>query len=231
MSAAKSDPDKLTLRLVPLEDCRRWDKNPKRHSLPSLQDSIRRYGFVDPPHYDSALEALVYGNGRAEALALMQEAGEEVPRGIVADKAGKWKVPILFGVDQESREKAEALGVDHNTLTMAGAGFEAVDFDRLFDEESLAALVGSWTENGNGFGGLVLDCGGLFTGVEPLGEMPSLPTGDRSPFQQMTFTVSDEQAETIKAALGEAKKVPFGDTGNDNSNGNALARIAEAYRG
>lgn len=58
----------------------------------------------------------------------------------------------------------------------------------------------------------------------------SLPDGDKSPFQQMTFTVSDEQAEQVSAALTAAKQVgPFVDTGNENSNGNALARICETY--
>jgi hypothetical protein len=60
----------------------------------------------------------------------------------------------------------------------------------------------------------------------------NLPDGDRAPFQQMTFTVSDSQAETIKDALSRAKASGgFADTDNENSNGNALARIAEAYRG
>lgn len=60
----------------------------------------------------------------------------------------------------------------------------------------------------------------------------SLPDGDKSPFQQMTFTVSDDQAEEVKAALDRARDAgPFVDTGNDNGNGNALARICEAYRG
>lgn len=60
----------------------------------------------------------------------------------------------------------------------------------------------------------------------------ALPDGDRAPFQQMTFTVSDDQAETIRAALDKAKHLaPFVDTGNENSNGNALARICEAFNG
>ena len=60
---------------------------------------------------------------------------------------------------------------------------------------------------------------------------PELASGDREPFQQMTFTLHDEQAEIIKAAVERAKAAgPF--TGpNENSNGNALARIAEAYGG
>ncbi len=61
---------------------------------------------------------------------------------------------------------------------------------------------------------------------------PELADGDRAPFQQMTFTLSDEQAETVKAAMQAARDAgPFVDTGNENGNGNALARVCEAYRG
>lgn len=57
-----------------------------------------------------------------------------------------------------------------------------------------------------------------------------LPDGEKAPFQQMTFTVSDDQAEQIDRALTAAKAVgPFVDAGNENSNGNALARICESY--
>ena len=60
-------------------------------------------------------------------------------------------------------------------------------------------------------------------------EFPALPDGDRSPFRTMTFTVSAEQEETIGEALRRAKDAgPFA-AGNENSNGNALARLAEAY--
>ena len=72
----------------------------------------------------------------------------------------------------------------------------------------------------------IIDNGGLADA------MGGLPDGDKLPFQQMTFTVTDAQADTIRDALATAKDAgPFGDTGNENSNGNALARIAEAYRG
>lgn len=68
-------------------------------------------------------------------------------------------------------------------------------------------------------------------GVDEAG-MPSLASGDREPFQQMTFTLHDSQAELVKRALGIAK-----DNGgavsdvNENSNGNALAWIAEQALG
>jgi len=56
-----------------------------------------------------------------------------------------------------------------------------------------------------------------------------LPDGDRAPFQQMTFTLHDEQVEQVKAALEDAKRMGDFDSPNENSNGNALARICESF--
>ena len=59
----------------------------------------------------------------------------------------------------------------------------------------------------------------------------SLPSGDKEPFKQMTFTLSDEQAEIVENAIKKAKENDFGDTGNENSNGNALWWICDSYKG
>lgn len=56
-----------------------------------------------------------------------------------------------------------------------------------------------------------------------------LPEGDRAPFQQMTFTLHDDQVEQVKAALEFSKKIGPFDSENENSNGNALARICELF--
>lgn len=57
----------------------------------------------------------------------------------------------------------------------------------------------------------------------------SLPNGDKQPFQQMTFTLADEQAEQIKKAISDVKQTEeykYAETmGNENSNGNALYLI------
>lgn len=56
-----------------------------------------------------------------------------------------------------------------------------------------------------------------------------LPSGDKSPFQQQTYTLSNEQAELIKNAILEAKskeEFKYVETyGNENGNGNALYYI------
>ena len=57
----------------------------------------------------------------------------------------------------------------------------------------------------------------------------TLPSGDKLPFQQMTFTLADEQAEQVKNAITDIKQTEeykYAETmGNENSNGNALYLI------
>ena len=74
-----------------------------------------------------------------------------------------------------------------------------------------------------------LDCGGFDVNADEYGEEFSLKDGDKAPFQQMTFTLADEQAIEIQNAIADIKKTDeykFAETmGNENSNGNALYLI------
>jgi hypothetical protein len=74
-----------------------------------------------------------------------------------------------------------------------------------------------------------LDLVGFDANAEDFGEDFELPDGDKAPFQQMTFTLADEQAEQIKNAIADIKQTEeykYAETmGNENSNGNALYLI------
>lgn len=74
-----------------------------------------------------------------------------------------------------------------------------------------------------------LDIEGFELDANEFGDGFSLPDGDKSPFQQMTFTLADEQAEQIKNAIADIKQTEeykYAETmGNENSNGNALYLI------
>ncbi len=63
----------------------------------------------------------------------------------------------------------------------------------------------------------------------------SLPDGDKEPFQQMTFTLADEQATVIQNAIADIKQTEeykYVETmGNENSNGNALYLIVASWAG
>ena len=74
-----------------------------------------------------------------------------------------------------------------------------------------------------------LDLPIYFNDSDELGTDFNLPEGDKAPFQQMTFTLADEQATQIKNAIADIKKTDeykYAETmGNENSNGNALYLI------
>tara|TARA_R110001606_G_scaffold136380_1_gene273884 strand:+ start:447 stop:1046 length:600 start_codon:yes stop_codon:yes gene_type:complete len=64
---------------------------------------------------------------------------------------------------------------------------------------------------------------------EEFGTDFDLPDGDKDPYQQMTFTLADEQAEQIRNAIEDIKRTEeykYCETlGNENTNGNALYLI------
>lgn len=68
---------------------------------------------------------------------------------------------------------------------------------------------------------------------DDFGDSFSLPSGNKKPIQQMTFTFSDMEAELIKSALKAIKidnnfgAMDFG--GNENTNGNALYLIVKQW--
>jgi hypothetical protein len=90
-----------------------------------------------------------------------------------------------------------------------------------------------WDILGNDWAAQQIEDWGLdipqFVSEEDFGTDFDLPDGDKSPFQQQTYTLSDEQAEVIKNAIADAKKLEefkYVETyGNENSNGNALYYI------
>ena len=92
----------------------------------------------------------------------------------------------------------------------------------------------NWEELANGWDAEKLeewglDLPGFDIEADNLGDEFSLPDGDKAPFQQMTFTLADEQAEQIKNAIADIKtteEYKYCETmGNENSNGNALYLI------
>ena len=93
------------------------------------------------------------------------------------------------------------------------------DFDILANEFDMPDLL-AWGFDSEQLG--AFDVGEI--------DPPELEDGDRDGFQSMTFTLCDAQVLEVQNAIGKAKQVgPFNGTGNENSNGNALARIAEAF--
>lgn len=136
-----ADNSLLTIEYVPLEDAVLWDRNPKRHDIGALVESIWTYGYQDPSKFDAALGALVYGNGRVQAVQAGKKEGRHPPTGVALLPDGRWAVPVVFGNDLASRAVAEAFAIDHNNLTLAGGDFTALDIARLWDADAYVALL------------------------------------------------------------------------------------------
>lgn len=93
-----------------------------------------------------------------------------------------------------------------------------------------------WDELANSWGHHALDAWGMDLPSDWLNtdiiEDISLPAGEKAPFKQMSFMLTDLQAQDVDTALmlAKAEEVDnFEGTGNDNSNGNALAAVVAFY--
>ena len=97
-------------------------------------------------------------------------------------------------------------------------GFGEWDWDLIANEWNAEEL--------NNWG---LELPGFDVDSDQYGEGFSLKDGDKEPFQQMTFTLADEQASVIQNAISDIKQTDeykYAETmGNENSNGNALYLI------
>jgi len=126
-------------------------------------------------------------------------------------EAGLKEVPIIKASELTEDQQREFIIKDN-------VGFGEWDWDSLANEWDAVELE-AWG----------LDLPGYDLDADKLGTDFSLPDGDKAPFQQMTFTLADEQAVQIKNAIADIKltdEYKYAETmGNENSNGNALYLI------
>ncbi|WP_066018758.1 ParB/Srx family N-terminal domain-containing protein [Endozoicomonas atrinae] len=170
--------------------------------------SIKEFGFTNPVLIDEE-NGVIAGHGRIMA----------------AKKLGMDKVPciILAGLS-EAQKKAYVITDNQlsltsswnmETLALEVEALQAEDFDLNilgFSDEEMNNLVISFDADE----------------VPP----PELASGEKDTLRQCTFTLTDEQYETVMASIAKAKELgPFGETGNENGNGNGLARVAEVFNG
>jgi hypothetical protein len=126
-------------------------------------------------------------------------------------EAGLKEVPVIKANDL-NEEQQKAFIIKDNV------GYGEWDWDMLANEWDAEELV-EWG----------LDIPSYDINASELGTDFDLPNGDKSPFQQMTFTLADEQAIQIQNAIQDIKmtdEYKYAETmGNENSNGNALYLI------
>ncbi len=131
------------------------------------------------------------------------------------EAAGLTEVPVVFADNLTPEQEREFIIKDNSS-------FGEWDWDLLANEWDVDQLQ-EWG----------MDIGGFDLSPNDFDESFELPDGDKSPFQQMTFTMADEQQTIIKNAIADIKKTEeykYVETfGNENSNGNALYLIVSQW--
>jgi len=129
---------------------------------------------------------------------------------------GKSEIPDTWAVPADSLTDDEK----QRFIIEDNVGFGEWDFEALHDWDS--ELLDNWG----------LDVPEWVELSDEFGEDFSLPDGDKAPFQQMTFTLADAQAEEIQSAIAEIKQTDdfkILESDNENSNGNALFLIVNQW--
>lgn len=176
-----------------------------------LEKSIQKFGFREAATVDKN-GVLIGGNKRTA------KAGELGFEDVEIIKADPKKVYALQydDIDIDTPE-GRSLALALNATAKSNIVLDA----ELVEAELGEAVCEEW---------------GVEIGVsDEFGTDFNLPDGDKAPFQQMTFTLADEQAEQIKNAIADIKKTEeykYAETmGNENSNGNALYLIVAQWAG
>ena len=199
----------MEVEQIPTAELIPYARNSRTHSdeqVAQIMASIREFGFCNPVLIDET-GMIIAGHGRVMAATRMKL--ETVPCLRLSHLTDAQKRAYVIA----DNRIALSSGWDSELLANELSDLHADEFDMAvlgFDADELGKLLAFEAEE-----------------IEP----PVLASGDREPFQQMAFMLHDTQAEIVKKAIEQAKQEGPFDGLNENSNGNALARIAEAYCG
>jgi len=195
----------LKIEQIDIDKIIPYINNPRKNlNSDKVASSIKEFGFQQPIVVDKDMSIIV-GHTRYEAAKKLDLKTVPV---VIADlpplKAKAYRI-----ADNRLNEDSEW---DYNFLNI-----EFTDLlDNHYDLDSL------------GFNNQELE--NFITFEKDLEQdMPVLSDEDKSPFQQMTFTLHDSQAEIVKNALEYIKKQKIDDDVNENKNANALTEICKLF--
>lgn len=180
-----------------------YANNSRTHSdsqVDKIAASIKEFGFMNPIILDGD-NGVIAGHGR-----------------LMAAKKLKIKdIPCLEAIHLTEAQKKAYIIADN-----------AIALDSDWDMDFLKVEIEGLDELDFDLDLLGLD-EDIINNVEE-SDFPELADGDKDPFQQITFTLHDEQHDIVTDAVLKAKMHPEIDTGlNENSNGNAITYICEQW--
>lgn len=142
--------DPRHVEYVSLRKLRADPRNPKAHHAESIENSISRFGFVEPIVVDERTGFIASGHGRVETLTRMRVDKKAAPKGVKVTSKGDWLVPVVKGWESASDAEAGAALIAFNRTTELGGWVDEALLDLLqeiedaeglgFDDEALADL-------------------------------------------------------------------------------------------
>ena len=138
--------DQLRVEYLPLSLLKPAKRNPKKHQLQTVLESMGRFGYVAPMILDERTGRLVAGHGRLDSLRKAKGEGKEPP-GRIRKSKGDWLVPVVRGVRFDSEREAEAYLLADNQTTMLG-GWDDEGLKQILEELAAdSTLVGTGFED------------------------------------------------------------------------------------
>lgn len=196
----------MEIKTVKLEEIKPDPNNARKHSeknLAAISASLDQFGQRKPIVVHKGV--IIAGNGTYQAA-----------------KSLKWKEIAVVEVPEDWDEnKAKAFALADNRSAELAEWDEAILATQLVDLEDMA-----WDIEGLGFEKI------LQATADDWADAFDKTSKEQSAFQQVTFTLSHEQVETVNAAISASVALgEFPESDNTNRNGNALTRMAEIFLG
>ena len=200
---------------IKTEDLIPYVNNPRNNenAVDKVASSIAEFGFKNPIIIDKNNVVI---NGHTRLLASKKLGLKEVPV-IKADDLTEAQVKAFRITDNKTSEYAEwneeLLKLELEQLEGMNFDLECTGFD-MDDIEQMLNLGFDYSE-------------------DEFGEDFELPSGDKKPIQQRTFTLHDNQASLIDFVIDKARERYNDDEvetfGNTNKNGNLLYMVVKEW--
>jgi hypothetical protein len=202
------------LKKVKISDIQPYKNNTKIHTqdqIDQIKKSIEKHGYIQNICVDKD-NIIVIGHGRHEAMKQMGIEEIEVVdlSNVPAEDINKLR--ILDNKINESEWDKDRISLElKNIYGDVDNQIQDIMEDTGFDKDFIDNIQ---SEN-----------------IENYDEDFNLPSGDKSPFGQVTFILSQKQIDLISKCIKLAKedKSEINNHGNSNSNGNAIYRICKEW--
>ncbi len=196
----------MEIKTVKLEEIKPDPNNARKHSeknLAAISASLDAFGQRKPIVIHNGV--IIAGNGTYEAA-----------------KGLKWKEIAVVEVPEDwDTDKAKAFALADNRSAELAEWDEAILATQLVDLEEMA-----WDIKELGFEKI------LQASADDWADAFDKTAKEQSQFQQVTFTLSHEQVQTVNEAISASVALgEFPESDNTNRNGNALTRMAEIFLG